>query len=44
MEGGQLCSKWRRRRRRGTEANSESIIDVPQRPSKVLMYSTRQID
>jgi len=41
IEGGQPC---RMRRRRSRAANWESIMDVLQRPCKVLMYSTRRID
>jgi len=44
IEGGQPCRRRRRKRRtRSRAANWESIMDVPQHPYKVLMYSTRGI-
>ena len=45
IERGQLCRRRRRRRRRMIRAaNWESIMDVPQHPCKVMVYSTSWID
>jgi len=44
IEGGQPGRRRKKRGRRSRAANREPIMNVPQCPCLVLMYSTRQID